>query len=232
MQKFVDVLARWWLYHWTIDHTDRIYELAGVDLFILLSYGSKEECLTTASREITIRGAGISNNYFADASLVITTCAYTYPLWEHAYKLDILHKYGMPTIDEQTIWVENIHHTFDEAWKIYQAVFKRKGDFDGIIVVITGKTHSRTAWLMYRALFPRATILISAIMAESEYQPDHPMVAQQTRARWFRTALLRHMVARILFMKLPIIGFPFLRIGLRLLQNVHHKLAQDTTTTT
>jgi len=225
MQKFFDALARWWLYHWTVDHTDIIYKKhACVDLCIMLSYASKEDALTNASRIITIRGAGMAKNYFSGALLAITTCAYAYPQEERAHKHTILRDYNPSSIETRIIWVENIYHTFDEVWKIYRAVMRRRANLK-LVVVITGQTHSRTARLIYRALFPNATVLISAISAESEYQPDHPIFVQQTRSRWFYTALLRHAVARVLFMRLPIIGFPFLRIGLRFLESRHHHIA-------
>lgn len=89
-------------------------------------------------------------------------------------------------------------NTVDEAYMIKEALPADLFDRVSSILICTGPAHSRSSYLIYRRLFPKAKVYLKLSSFRTETQPDHSVRSQRSPWVWFISNVARHMALRVL----------------------------------
>lgn len=93
-------------------------------------------------------------------------------------------------------------NTVDEAFNIRDEL-RAKGLISSIrrILICTGPVHARSAYLIYRELFPGSVVYLQLCAQGDETQPDHSVRSQRSPWVWFISNIARHVALLVLPLK-------------------------------
>jgi uncharacterized SAM-binding protein YcdF (DUF218 family) len=111
----------------------------------------------------------------------------------------------------RTIELGPVSSTISEAKRARQ-VLDEKGIKPHNIVIVTGVSHSRTCYMIWRKFFRSARIEIVAIPIEDEIDKDDVVANQRSAWRWFAVNIARHVIFRIVLLFFPSRGMRWLSL--------------------
>ncbi len=176
-----------------------------IDLIVPLSYATLASRLTNGSRRSLLKALQYKKR-FPQATLVFSNPNHSgfdeCDVREYELKKQLLD--GVSHICAKTC--SNSIQEAEAVRAAVQQISPRR------ILVICGEVHSRSARIIWREIFPEATILIRCVPYACEYQEDHPFWIERQAMRWFFASLVRQVL----------LSLPF-RMGIEMLRNRHHR---------
>jgi hypothetical protein len=111
----------------------------------------------------------------------------------------------------RTIELGPVSSTIIEASSARQ-ILDEKGIKPHNIVIVTGVSHSRTCYMIWRKFFRSVRIEIMAIPIEDEIDKDDVVINQRSGWRWFAVNVTRHVIFWIVLLFFPNRGMRWLSL--------------------
>ncbi len=193
---------------WKIEHDQQTILDAGIDLIVPISY-TMLRLRPTAATQANLAQAIDFKRHFPQARVAFSSCSYPFPGADRIEDNFRMAELRMRNIEP--IIASPMINSIGEARNIRKKLIKQS-IMPKAILLTTGELHSRSAFYIWKKIFPEARIYISCISHRLEVQPDALVLNQQTMPRWVMANVSRqialqtlplHLVAKIHHKTLP-----------------------------
>jgi hypothetical protein len=191
---FLERLLQFFLRFWKVQSDYGRIEISHPDLIVPISFATLRDRLcngTKANADLALQWA----KKFSSSQVCFSSCSYPFPGAEQVE--DRLRGKIFKDGCVEPIVASSMINTVDEAIRIKDALDERS-IYPKVILIIDGEIHSRSAYYVYRKVFPNALVLVYCTPYNLEYQPDQIVESQRTLGSWLFSNIARQIALHVL----------------------------------